>query len=430
MLRYSAPLCAAALLLAGCAGQRSAVATLGAQTPQPVELHVYMHGADGSVTTSTQPAPLSQVPQLAATHFEPQSLSYQPTLSEPQPVNPYAPALIVDTDGQTRPTIGAFKGSEPSERVSFTAEEADHIKIVWIAPRQGEMLIVPLSPLKEQFRYPLRAGQLLSPYGWRGNAMHTGSDLKAYPGDTVFAVLDGVVRMSKPYSGYGNIVLLRHANGLETLYGHNAQNLVAVNQQVRAGDPIALAGRTGRASTEHVHFEVRVAGRALDPALMVDIPARTLRNDTLYIYNQGDLVMALKSNTAPDYFNQLKAGIPAPIAAAGRAYMTMGRGHVYADPQRSYLPSQTTTATPPQAKPEAWVEFNTPATPSYESLQVAERLNYAPASDSEYHVLRPKETLFALTRLYGISIHELLAINPQITDPNHVLIGERVRIRR
>ncbi len=53
-----------------------------------------------------------------------------------------------------------------------------------------------------------------------------------------------------------------------------------------------------------------------------------------------------------------------------------------------------------------------------------------PGDAYEYHVMRPKETLFALTRLYGISIHELLALNPQITDPNHVLIGERVRIRR
>ena len=73
--------------------------------------------------------------------------------------------------------------------------------------------------------------------------MHTGIDIKAVPNDTVRAALPGVVRMSKYYSGYGNLVLIRHYNGIETVYAHNSKNLVRVNDAVEAGDPIAPAGR-------------------------------------------------------------------------------------------------------------------------------------------------------------------------------------------
>lgn len=94
--------------------------------------------------------------------------------------------------------------------------------------------------------------------------------------------------MSKYYSGYGNLVLIRHYNGIETVYAHNSKNLVRVNDAVEAGDPIALAGRTGRATTEHVHFEVRIASEPFNPTLFVDPDNRSLRLDrTIYCYNRG-----------------------------------------------------------------------------------------------------------------------------------------------
>ncbi len=437
MFRNFAPWCAAALLLAGCAGQRTAA--VSAEGATPVELHVYMHNPDGSIATQYQ---TSAQPRPAATGQS--AGQYQVTLPAAsaglQPgyapaTNPYAPALVVDAQGETRPTIGAFKGSEPGERVSFTAQESDHIKIVWIVPRAGEMLIVPLTPLAREFRFPV-GGQVISPYGWRNNAMHTGTDLKAYPGDTVRAALSGVVRMSKEYGGYGNLVVIRHPNGLETIYGHNALNLVRVNDPVVAGQPIALAGRTGRASTEHVHFEVRSAGRALDPALMVDFTARTLRGDTLYIYNQGEVVMALKGATAPDYFNGAKQGLPAAIAAAGRAYATLGRGHVYIDPTPDAQQYSTAASTPSYGgQGQVYYEGQRAAAPAATYTPPAPTPASTPAYQWDegqyiYHTMRPKETLFALTRQYGLTIRELLAMNPQIVDPDVVKIGERVRVGR
>ena len=153
-------------------------------------------------------------------------------------------------------------------------------------PSSGE-LVLPLGEHENEFCYPY-PGKLISPFGYRGSRMHTGIDIKAVPNDTVRAALPGVVRMSKYYSGYGNLVLIRHYNGIETVYAHNSKNLVRVNDAVEAGDPIALAGRTGRATTEHVHFEVRIASEPFNPTLFVDPDNRSLRLDrTIYCYNRG-----------------------------------------------------------------------------------------------------------------------------------------------
>ena len=137
-------------------------------------------------------------------------------------------------------------------------------------PSSGE-LVLPLGEHENEFCYPY-PGKLISPFGYRGSRMHTGIDIKAVPNDTVRAALPGVVRMSKYYSGYGNLVLIRHYNGIETVYAHNSKNLVRVNDAVEAGDPIALAGRTGRATTEHVHFEVRIASEPFNPTLFGSLP--------------------------------------------------------------------------------------------------------------------------------------------------------------
>ena len=128
-------------------------------------------------------------------------------------------------------------------------------------PESGE-LVVPLCELETEFCYPY-PGKLISPFGRRGRSNHTGIDIKAIPNDTIRAAMPGVVRMSKPYSGYGNLVVIRHYNGIETVYAHQSRNLVRVNDVVEAGDPIGLAGRTGRPPSTSISKYASPANRSI-----------------------------------------------------------------------------------------------------------------------------------------------------------------------
>jgi len=179
--------------------------------------------------------------------------------------------------------------------IRFSAAESEHVRLPGVNPLPGNgLLVLPLASLQGEFCYPYD-GKFISPFGPRNGSQHTGIDIKAVPNGVIRAALPGVVRMSKLYGNYGNIIVIRHYCGIETVYAHQTKNLVKVNDVVEAGQPIGLAGRTGRATTEHLHFELRAAGEPLDPARMVDPEARRLRSDTLYIRMLEGKVFAYNS---------------------------------------------------------------------------------------------------------------------------------------
>lgn len=151
-------------------------------------------------------------------------------------------------------------------------------------------LIVDLGLIqKENHAFPLPGAKVISPYGGR-RKHHSGTDLKTRANDTIVAAFDGIVRMSKPYYAYGNLVVIRHYNGLETLYSHNSKNLVKPGDPVKAGQPIALTGRTGRATTEHLHFEVRVNGQHFNPALFYDLSENKLKDICFVFRKKGNRI--------------------------------------------------------------------------------------------------------------------------------------------
>ena len=136
----------------------------------------------------------------------------------------------------------------------------------------------------EEWCYPLPGGKVISPFG--GERHHAGTDIKTFAGDTTRAAFPGEVILSEPRFGYGNCVVLRHANGLETLYSHHSRNLVKVGQWLQPGDPIGIEGRTGRATTDHLHFEVRVKGTAFDSERIYDHANRALRRQIFVVTKQ------------------------------------------------------------------------------------------------------------------------------------------------
>lgn len=140
--------------------------------------------------------------------------------------------------------------------------------------------------------YPLPDAKVISPYG--GKRRHSGVDLKTKPNDEIVAAFDGEVVASGPYFGYGNCIRIKHAYGLETLYSHQSKNFVKKGDKVKAGQVIGLTGRTGRATTEHLHFEMSFGGRRLDPAIVFDHSNHKLKAATLHL-TKGSGVKSVKN---------------------------------------------------------------------------------------------------------------------------------------
>jgi murein DD-endopeptidase MepM/ murein hydrolase activator NlpD len=133
------------------------------------------------------------------------------------------------------------------------------------------------------FVHPV-TGKINSKFGWRRYRMHKGIDIDLEIGDPVYAAFDGVVRISKyNYGGFGNYVMIRHYNGIETLYGHLSVRLVEPNQTVRAGDIIGLGGNTGRSTGPHLHFETRFLGQAFDPSRIIDFDSGCLKQTEIHL---------------------------------------------------------------------------------------------------------------------------------------------------
>ena len=139
------------------------------------------------------------------------------------------------------------------------------------------------------FCMPTPSRVITSNFGARWGRQHKGLDIKVYIGDTIRAAFSGKVRIVKnegARKGYGKYIVIRHNNGLETIYGHLSKWLVEENQEVRAGDPIALGGNTGKSTGSHLHFETRLCGVALNPALMFDFKNQDVIGDE-WLFNRA-----------------------------------------------------------------------------------------------------------------------------------------------
>lgn len=181
-----------------------------------------------------------------------------------------------------------------------------------------------------KFCMPTPSRVVTSNFGPRWRRQHKGLDIKVYIGDTIRAAFDGKVRVVKNQGyrkGYGKYIVIRHYNGLETIYGHLSDWLVQENQEVRAGDPIALGGSTGRSTGSHLHFETRLCGVALNPAIMFDFVNQdvvsdfyTFRRNT-YEYD-GRLATQLRGANGKNGYDPAMVNSP----NQGKSYAAADRG--------------------------------------------------------------------------------------------------------
>lgn len=152
---------------------------------------------------------------------------------------------------------------------------------------------------------PTESRRITSNYGYRRGRMHKGLDVKVFVGDTIRSAFDGRVRIVQyERRGYGNYVVIRHPNGLETVYGHLSKHLVKSGDIVRAGDPIGLGGNTGRSTGSHLHFETRLLGIAINPKFMFDFERQDVVSDS-YLFKKA------KTSSAPSggiVYHRVKSG--------------------------------------------------------------------------------------------------------------------------
>ncbi len=147
-----------------------------------------------------------------------------------------------------------------------------------------------------QFCVPYQT-KIYSRFGVRRGRRHQGVDLPLKTGEQVRAAFDGKVRISSYMKGYGNLVVIRHENGLETFYGHLSKRLVEENQWVHAGDVVGLGGSTGRSTGPHLHFETRYQGYAFDPSWIADFEKGTLRSG---VFTLKKKYLSARSNYVPE----------------------------------------------------------------------------------------------------------------------------------
>ena len=236
------------------------------------------------------------------------------------------------------------------------------------------------SALPDSFRIDLRdfcmptpSRVITSNFGPRWRRQHKGLDIKVYIGDTIRSAFSGKVRIVRnegARKGYGKYVVIRHNNGLETIYGHMSKQLVVENQEVRAGDPIGLGGNTGRSTGSHLHFETRLCGVALNPAIMFDFANQDV---------VGDYYMFRRSSYESD----------------GRL-ATRLRG---ANGLNGYNPADVNS-------PNAGRQSEVAQSGSYASVR--------------YHKVKRGETLYAIAKKHRTTVDALCKLNR---------IGKKVRLR-
>ena len=236
------------------------------------------------------------------------------------------------------------------------------------------------------FCMPTPSRVITSNFGARWGRQHKGLDIKVNTGDTIKAAFSGKVRIVRyEPKGYGNYVVIRHNNGLETIYGHMSKQLVAENQTVRAGQPIGLGGSTGRSTGSHLHFETRLCGTALNPALMFDF------------YNQdvvGDYYMFRKST-----YNQ-------ESIVATRLRGVGGQG---GNDNTDYAKLAQQEQQKPQAK-----------------AQTRKSRTNNSRQQASYHKVQRGETLSAIARKHGTSVTALCRLN-RITTRSTIKPGQILR---
>jgi LysM repeat protein len=200
---------------------------------------------------------------------------------------------IDDTCTMQEPIV---RMEESSVVDAMNTQDVNPYNYNYLTVPKGEIICI-LDSAMPRYVSPCACG-VNSPFGYRKwgqyYQFHPGIDLNLKYGEPAYAAFDGTVRLAKMTPGYGNCVIIRHPNGLETLYGHFSGIAVIPGQVVKAGDIIGFCGNTGYSFGAHLHFEIRYMGVPFDPTKVVSMLNYNLICENITIDNS-----LFKGNTVP-----------------------------------------------------------------------------------------------------------------------------------
>ena len=180
------------------------------------------------------------------------------------------------------------EGAENEDDILYASFDSDkiHYPKVDFSNKKDTTPIVLVNPKKNQlYAHPADEYRISSRFGPRRRRFHYGIDLSMPTGTPIYSTFDGTIRVAKWNKSYGNLIVIRHDNGLETYYAHLSKIQVKPGQEVKAGEQIGLAGNTGRSYGSHLHFETRYLGAAINPDVIIDFSegGHKLKSDTLQL---------------------------------------------------------------------------------------------------------------------------------------------------
>lgn len=342
---------------------------------------------------------------------------------------------------------------EARENLMFPADELyGEWTNEWVNPFRGKKVDMPDSCVIDCSAFVLPIDTMIrvtSKYGPRRRRMHKGVDLKVQIGDTIRAAFDGKVRIKNfERRGYGYYLVVRHPNGLETVYGHLSKFLVGVNDIVHAGDPIALGGNTGRSTGSHLHFETRFLGQALNPADIIDFESCAPHQDQYVFHNVK--INGRKSNIYTSISNEqmvyhrVKSGDT--LGKIARMYGTTVNELCRLNGLKGTsmlrigqsIRCSAGVETAAKATPKAQTQKKSTASGSSKKITV-QASSSATASLGEntntmndveatpvYHRIKSGDTLGAIAKRYGTSVSKLCELNG-ITKTTVLRLGRSLR---
>lgn len=261
--------------------------------------------------------------------------------------------------------------------------------------------------------------KITSKYGPRRRRMHRGIDLKVHVGDTIRSAFSGKVRIkSFERRGYGNYLVIRHPNGLETIYGHLSRPLVSENEIVKAGQPIALGGNTGRSTGPHLHFETRFLGEAIDPSHIIDFENGVPHQD-FYVFhkdsyrNRHNLYTSTSEHIV---YHRVKKGESLGVIARKHGLSVTELCRLNGLKKTSVLRvGQTLRCGKTSARVSKKATRLKPA-----QQTVADETAVAKEEKPVYHRVRQGETLYSIARQHSMTVDALCKLNRiRPTDPLH-----------